>query len=93
METDAAGKWLASNSAVLLDPAGQRIFTYDKIHLVPFGEYVPLRRWLTFAGRLTADISDFTPGTVSRVGRLPGGTLRRVYLLRSDFPPRCANLP
>lgn len=71
---DSAGKWLASNSAVLLDPHGQRIFTYDKIHLVPFGEYVPLRHWLTFAGRLTADISDFTPGSVSGVAKVPGGT-------------------
>ncbi|MFZ0701117.1 MAG: apolipoprotein N-acyltransferase [Candidatus Acidiferrales bacterium] len=71
---NAAGKWIATNSAVLLDPSGQRIFTYDKIHLVPFGEYVPLRKWLTFAGKLTADIGDFTPGTEYRVGDFPGGT-------------------
>jgi len=68
---DAAGKWGASNSAVLLDPSGRRIFTYDKIHLVPFGEYVPLRRWLTFVGKLTADIGDFTPGSSYAVGHLP----------------------
>ena len=66
----APGKWNASNSAILLDPNGHRIFTYDKIRLVPFGEYVPLRRWLTFAGKLTADIGDFTPGTVHAVGYL-----------------------
>jgi len=65
--------WQATNSATLLNPLGQRIFTYDKIRLVPFGEYVPLRQWLTFAGRLTADLSDFTPGTQYSVGELPGG--------------------
>jgi apolipoprotein N-acyltransferase len=70
----SAGAALATNSAVLLDPSGRRVFTYDKIHLVPFGEYVPLRRWLTFAGRLTADISDFSPGSAYSVGELRDGT-------------------
>jgi apolipoprotein N-acyltransferase len=83
---NAAGKWIATNSAVLLDPAGQRIFTYDKIHLVPFGEYVPLRRWLTFAGKLTADIGDFTPGTEYRVGHLPGGRFGVFICYEGVFP-------
>ncbi|HEY6466746.1 MAG TPA: apolipoprotein N-acyltransferase [Candidatus Acidoferrales bacterium] len=68
----AANKWYATNSAVLLDATGRRVFAYAKIHLVPFGEYVPLRRWLTFAGKITADIGDFTPGSSYEVGELPG---------------------
>jgi apolipoprotein N-acyltransferase len=83
---NAAGKWIATNSAVLVNPAGERVFTYDKIHLVPFGEYVPLRRWLTFAGKLTADIGDFTPGTVYRVGNLPGGKFGAFICYEAIFP-------
>ena len=83
---DAAGKWLASNSAVLLDPSGQRIFTYDKMRLVPFGEYVPLRSWLTFAGKLTADIGDFTPGSAYSVGNLPGGRFGAFICYEAIFP-------
>jgi len=83
---DAAGKEVASNSAVLLDPAGRRIYTYDKIHLVPFGEYVPLRQWITFAGRLTADISDFTPGSVYAVAKIPDGSFGTFICYEAIFP-------
>ena len=83
---DRDRKWIASNSAVLLNPAGQRVFTYDKIHLVPFGEYVPLRNWIKFAGRLTADISDFTPGTEYRVGQLPDGKFGTFICYEAIFP-------
>jgi len=79
-------QWEATNSATLLNPLGQRIFTYDKIHLVPFGEYVPLRQYLTFAGRLTADISDFTPGTTYSVGELPGGKFGVFICYEAIFP-------
>jgi len=83
---NAAGKWDATNSAVLLNPSGQRIFTYDKIHLVPFGEYVPLRKWLTFTGKLTADLGDFAPGSVYSVGRLPDGRFGTFICFEATFP-------
>jgi apolipoprotein N-acyltransferase len=67
------GRMGISNAAVLLDPSGRPVFTYDKIHLVPFGEYVPWRRWLFFAKKLTGGLGDFTPGQTIRVGKLPGG--------------------
>jgi len=79
-------QWTASNSAVLLDPSGRRIFSYDKIHLVPFGEYVPLRRYLAFAGRLTADIADFTPGNSYHVANLPDGTFGVFICYEAIFP-------
>jgi apolipoprotein N-acyltransferase len=83
---DVGGKWLASNSAVLLNPAGQRIYSYNKIHLLPFGEYVPLRGWLTFAKRLTADISDFTPGSTYSVGQIPQGKFGAFICYEAIFP-------
>jgi apolipoprotein N-acyltransferase len=80
------GKVLAANSAVLLNPAGQRIYSYDKIHLLPFGEYVPLRAWLTFAKRLTADISDFTPGSTYSIAQIPQGTFGAFICYEAIFP-------
>jgi apolipoprotein N-acyltransferase len=61
------------NSAVQLDPAGREIFVYDKIHLVPFGEFVPWRHILRHVGHLTADLGEFQRGTVRSVATLPGG--------------------
>src|SRR5579863_2956398 len=83
---EAQNQWIASNSAILLDPSGRRIFTYDKIHLVPFGEYVPLRNVLTFASRLTADIADFTPGSVYGVAKFPEGRFGTFICYEAIFP-------
>ncbi len=50
------------NRAQLVDHYGSWTTYYDKIHLVPFGEYVPYRRLLSFAEALTREVGDFTPG-------------------------------
>ena len=48
------------NSAVLLRPGGELVDRYDKINLVPFGEYTP--PFFGWVNRITQEISDFVPG-------------------------------
>ena len=50
------------NSAYLIGPDGKLTGKYDKTHLVPFGEYVPLKRWLPFLGKIVAHVGDFQSG-------------------------------
>jgi len=54
------------NAAYLIRPDGSTAAIYRKIHLVPFGEYVPFGRLLSFVGPIVSavgDMSPFTPGT------------------------------
>jgi apolipoprotein N-acyltransferase len=51
------------NSAYLLSPEGEIKGKYDKVHLVPYGEYVPLRNIFPFIRKLTAGMGDFSMGT------------------------------
>lgn len=50
------------NSAILLNEEGRLISQYDKIRLMPFGEYVPLPQWLPGASLITGLVGEFTPG-------------------------------
>lgn len=50
-----------SNSAFLLSPEG-KLQQYDKVHLVPFGEYVPLKKLFPLMGKLVAGVGDFSAG-------------------------------
>ncbi len=50
------------NSAFLVRPDGVTGAIYRKMHLVPFGEYVPLKALLFFAGPLVEAVSDFSAG-------------------------------
>lgn len=76
---DAEGVEHPYNSAALVSPAGEFVGQYDKIHLVPFGEYLPLGEWLSGLGPLVEEVSAFRPG--SRLEPLPAGGQRLGILI------------
>lgn len=66
--------WEVFNSALLLDADGRVLGSADKVRLMPFGEHVPLARWLYRTTginllEILPGVSDFSPGT--EVGVLP----------------------
>ena len=55
------------NSAFFIHPKGEVAGKYDKVHLVPYGEYVPLKRWLPFVDKIVEQVGDFETGTMGEV--------------------------
>ena len=72
------------NTALLLGPDGSQVGRYDKIELVPFGEFVP--PLFSFVNRITHEAGDFTPGRDINV--LPAGKSRLGVFIcyESAFP-------
>ena len=74
------------NSALLINEEGRLISQYDKIRLMPFGEYVPLPQWLPGASLITGIVGDFTPGekyTLMPFGNERAGTF---ICIESAYP-------
>jgi apolipoprotein N-acyltransferase len=76
------------NSALLINEEGRLISQYDKIRLMPFGEYVPLPHWLPGASLITGLVGEFTPGsnyTLMPIGR--DGARAGVFIcIESAYP-------
>jgi len=72
------------NSAVLLRPDGRLVDRYDKINLVPFGEFVP--RFFGFVNRITQEAGDFAPGNRIVVFPLDDHRMGAFICYESVFP-------
>jgi apolipoprotein N-acyltransferase len=74
------------NSAFLLSPKGEVLGRSDKVHLVPFGEYVPLARLLPFVHKLVVGIGDFSPGTGTFPLAIDKGKIGVLVCFEGIFP-------
>jgi apolipoprotein N-acyltransferase len=74
------------NSAALVSPLGEWVGRYDKVHLVPFGEYLPFPSLFAFAGGLTKEVGEFQHG-VSHAPLDAGGERLAIFICyESIFP-------
>ncbi len=74
------------NSAYFMDRGGGVVGRYDKIHLVPFGEYIPLARFLPFVQTITKDVGGFDPGDEYHAGKLGGQPVNAIICFEAVFP-------
>jgi apolipoprotein N-acyltransferase len=70
----------------LVSPSGEWTARYDKVHLVPFGEYVPFPRLFSFSGGLTKDVGASTAGNARMPLNASGAKLRVFICYESIFP-------
>ena len=80
------------NSAALVSPSGEWDGRYSKIHLVPFGEYVPFASLFSFAGGLTQAVGNFTKGTSRAPLQAEGQKLGIFICYESIFPDEIRQL-
>src|SRR5712692_1962610 len=81
------GRLVPYNSALLVDPQGQRVFVYDKVHLVPFGEYEPFPLIHKVVTSVSDEVGGFHKGNRYAVGRLPAGNTFGVFICYEAIYP------
>jgi len=74
------------NSALLMDPHGSIVDGYSKSHLVPYGEYVPLKKMLPFLAPVVEAAGDFSPGVISHALDCQNARIGVLICFESIFP-------
>jgi apolipoprotein N-acyltransferase len=74
------------NSAYFLDRNGKVTGIYDKVHLVPFGEYIPLKNVFSFIETISKDVSAFDPGSGYPLIDIGGRPSNAVICFEAVFP-------
>jgi apolipoprotein N-acyltransferase len=83
-----------TNTVLLISPSGELISRYDKIALMPFGEYVPARGWIPFMDRIPALVADVVAGknfVLQEVADARIGTMICFEVTRPDMARRFRN--
>lgn len=75
------------NSAAMVNQFGQHVFDYDKIHLVPFGEYEPFPFIHQVVTSVSEEVGGFHKGTRRAVGQFPNGNTFSVFICYEAIYP------
>jgi len=74
------------NSAYLINSKGELPGFYNKVHLVPFGEYTPLREYIPFLEKITAAGGNFSAGTSNNPVKSTIGNIGILICYEGIFP-------
>jgi apolipoprotein N-acyltransferase len=80
------GRLQQLNRVYLVDAEGRQQGTYDKMQLVPFGEYVPFARVLFFVSQMVTAVGQLGAGLVPTVFQIPGGRFGALICYEGIFP-------
>ncbi len=82
----ALGKTRLFNSAFLISPENEIKGKYNKIHLVPYGEYIPLKSLFPFIDKMAAGIGDFYSGNRIKNLSIPSSSFAAIICYEIIFP-------
>jgi apolipoprotein N-acyltransferase len=89
VNTSMAGSGGIYNSLLLVDEGGM-LDRYDKRHLVPYGEYVPMASWLPFLDKIARNAGAFLPGAGPELLEWTGQSLAAAICFEVTFPAEVA---